>query len=122
MVKVYNEKSNSSFFLLKFVSDIDFLHVSPIFSLAVLTLQDSRMHLTVTGKLGKSLTATIKMDLMMLFWLINSWYKQATEQSPLTSVRYCIRVLTGLYSTAQSHQELGEMQKAHCSLFSIFLH
>lgn len=122
MVKVYNEKSNSSFFLLKFVSNTDFLPVSSIFSLLLLTLQDFRMHLTVTGKLGKSLITTIKMDLMMLFWLTNSWYKQATEQSPLTSVRYCIRVLIGLYRTAQSHQESEEMQRACCSHFSIFLH
>lgn len=59
------------------------------------------MHLTATGKLGRSLTTITKMDLMMLSWLTNSWYKQATEQSPLTSARYCMRVHTGLYRNIQ---------------------
>lgn len=91
---------------------IDFLPICSVFFLTFLTLQDFRMHLTATGKLGRSLTIIIKMDQMMLFWLTNSWYKQATEQSPLTSARYCIRVHTGLYRNAQVIRS-GERWKKH---------
>lgn len=91
---------------------IDFLPICSVFFLTFLTLQDFRMHLTATGKLGRSLTIIIKTDQMMLFWLTNSWYKQATEQSPLTSARYCIRVHTGLYRNAQVIRS-GERWKKH---------
>lgn len=90
-------KMSNSSFLLKFVSKSDCLPACSLFPLPPLTLQDFRMHLTATGKLGRSLTTITKMDRMMLFWLTNSWYKQATEQSPLTSARYCMRVHTDLY-------------------------
>lgn len=110
-------KKSHSFFLLKFVSKSDCLSACSVFPLPHLTLQDFRMHLTVTGKLGRSLTTITKMDLMMLFWLTNSWYKQATEQSPLTSARYCIKVHTGLYRNIQVIQEQGEVQRACHSLF-----
>lgn len=46
------------------------------------------MHLTVTGKPGKSCQTITKMDRMMGSLPTNSWYKPAAVTSPLTSVRY----------------------------------
>lgn len=79
------------------------------------------MLLTVTGKLGKSLTTIMKMDPTMLFWLTNSWCKQATEQSPLTSARYCIRVYIGLYRNAQSIRSWGRCKEHAIASFFILM-
>lgn len=110
------KKSHDSFFLLKCVSKSDCLPACSVFPLPPLTLQDFRMHLTATGKLGRSLTTITKMDLMTLFWLTSSWYKQATEQNPLTSARYCIRVHTGLCRNTQVIRS-GRRCKEHVIVF-----